>query len=91
MSNYLVSTERSAKRQVQIAWLRAQGLLDRLPNAETPPDDAGRELLRATVKRMIAAGLYSPGTTAVSLRWGVRRLVSEARGEGVRFSTRYAS
>jgi hypothetical protein len=88
MANHLIASERAAKRQRQIVWLRERGLLDQLPNAETPPTEAQRELLRTVVEDMTHAGLYSRSSEPRSLRWGVRRLVSEARGEPVRFTTR---
>lgn len=88
MSYHLNAAQRAAKRQQQIAWLKERGLLADLPNAEDPPTEAQRALLTDTVADMIAVGLYSRTTGASVLRWGVRRLVSEARGEGVRFTTR---
>jgi len=89
--NHLRSSERTAKRQRQIAWLQERDLLRVLPNAECTPTDSERALLRMVVEDMLHAGLYSRASDVKSLRWGVRRLVSEARGEGVRFATRYLS
>lgn len=91
MGNHLIAPERTAKRLRAIAWLRERELLSRLPNAALPPTDAERALLRETVAAMVQAGLYSATSSPKSLRWGVRRLVSEARGEPVRFMTRYLS
>jgi len=91
MANTLRASERADKRQRQIAWLRERDLLRVLPNAATPPTEEQRALLRMVVEDMLHAGLYSRTSDPKSLRWGVRRLVSEARREAVRFSTRYLS
>jgi len=91
MGNSLTSSQRRAKRQRQIEWLRERDLLRVLPNAYDPPTDEQKRVLRMVVADMLHAGLYSRSTDAKSLRWGVRRLVSEARGEGVRTMTRSLS
>lgn len=89
--NHFTASERTAKRQTAIAWLRERDLIRVLPNAEQPPTDHQRALLRTVVEDMLHAGLYSRTSEPKSLLWGVRRLVSEARGEGVRFGTRHLS
>lgn len=91
MTNHLKSAQRAAKRQRQIDWLKERDLLRVLPNAMNPPTDEQRRLLAMVVADLQHDGLYSRTTDAKSLRWGVRRLVSEARREGVRFTTRHLS
>lgn len=91
MANNLNSSQRAAKRQRQLAWLKEHGLLEQLPNADRPPTDDERRMLGLVVADMLHDGLYCPTTDLRSLRWSVRRLVSEALGRPVCFTTRHLS
>jgi len=82
MSNDLSGAHRHERHLHKLAWLRARPeLLVRLPSAgqDVTPDQS--EALDSAVRQMKHVRLYAPTSSADTVRWGIRALVSELRGE----------
>jgi hypothetical protein len=94
MTNTLNRQQRSHNRQARLAWLRAFPQFADLPSADEDVTERGRVALEDALRGLLAAGLYSHSYAKVdgrSARWGIRRLVSELRGRGIRTVMRYQS
>lgn len=90
MSNTLGGPQRHQKHQQRLAWLRARPeLLARLPGAKGHVDRAQLDALDEAVRQMKHVRLYAPTTTPVNVRWGIRLLVSELRGQVVAKDQRF--
>ncbi len=84
MSNPTNGQHRAKQHDQQLAWLRARHeLLAHLPGVTHDPTRAQAEALDSAVRQMQHVRLYSPNTRAATVRWGIRLLVSEVRGEPV--------
>jgi hypothetical protein len=55
-----------------------------LPSAADPMTGYRRLLLDRVRRRMVDAGLYAVSNERRAVRWGIRRLVSEVRGQAIR-------
>ncbi len=84
MSNATTGDQRAKRHAQQLAYLRAKpDLLATLPGVNDDPTSAQHEALDLAVREMQHVRLYSPTTAATNVRWGIRLLVSEIRGEAI--------
>jgi hypothetical protein len=84
MSNALSGTQRVQQHAQRIAWLIAHGyLLARLPGANDDVDDAASEALDQALRDMKHVKLWGATSQPSAVRWGIRLLVSEIRGQVV--------
>ena len=71
--------EQQARRAARLAWLAVHGT--HLPGAYGFISNAQRADLEAARLAMIAAGLAAKTNEPHAARWGLRRLLSDSRGE----------
>ena len=84
MSNTANGTRRAEQRAQRLAWLRDHPeLLARLPSAGDDVGPRQSAALDEALRMMKFVRLYAPTSAADNVRWGIRVLVSELRGEVV--------
>lgn len=82
MANTQTAGQRARKRQGRREWLLARpDLFARLPGVNDDVTLVGRGALEHARIGLTAAGLYAPSSEPMATRWGIRRLVSDIRGE----------
>jgi len=83
MSNSYTRNQRNARKGERLTFLRAHALLPLLPGANQDVDVHASTALGLVADGMVESGLYSKTTEHKAMRWGIRLLVSEIRGEHV--------
>jgi len=84
MSNTANGTRRAEQRAQRLAWLRDHPeLLATLPSANEDVGPKQSDALDDALRRMKHLRLYAPTSAADNVRWGIRVLVSELRGDVV--------
>jgi len=75
----MTAREQQARRAARLAWLAVHGT--HLPGAYGFISNAQRADLEAARLAMIACGLAAKTNERHAARWGLRRLLSDSRGE----------
>lgn len=82
MSNLANGARRAQQHADRLHWLKAnRDLYLRLPGAKQDVERDHAAALDEAVKQMKFYRLYHPSSAPESVRWGIRILVSELRGE----------
>lgn len=84
MGNTTSGTQRVQRHADRLAWLLARpALLARLPSAGDDVEPAQSDALLEAQRAMMLVRLYAPTSETTNVRWGIRLLVSELRGQHV--------